>query len=69
MAKRRLSRRPSRISQPRLDKYEVQAAADTLIRAGEIDADSNLKRAAKVELKKRQRAIVKVIKKKGTSLT
>lgn len=55
--------KPSRARQPRLDKYEVQAAADTLMRAGEIDANANLKRAAKVELGKRQRAIVKVIKK------
>lgn len=63
MSKKRPSTK-SRPKQPKLDKWEVQNAADTLMRAGEIDANSRLNKAAKVELAKRQVAITKVIKKK-----
>ena len=58
MAKNRTAR-----PRPKLDKWEVQGAADTLIREREIRANSNLLRSAKAELKRRQKAITKAIKK------
>ena len=58
MAKRRATRAP------RLDKWEIEGAADTLMRASEIDAAPKLKAAANKVLVKRQKAIAKVIKRK-----
>ncbi len=63
MSKRRTTKaRPARV--PRLDKWEIEGAADTLMRASEIDANTNLKSAANKVLVKRQKAISKVIKRK-----
>lgn len=44
-----------------LENYEVESAADTLMRASEIDANPNLKRRAKAVLRRRQKAIAKTI--------
>jgi len=50
-------------AQPTMDrKWEVQSAADTLIRALEVKDNRSLYKAAKSELKKREKAIKKVIK-------
>ena len=46
---------------PSLENYEVESAADTLMRASEIDANPTLKRRAKAVLRKRQKAIAKTI--------
>ncbi len=62
--KRTTNRRLAKPKVTRLDKWEVQNAADTLMRAGEIEDNSRLKAAAKKELVKRKAAITKVIKKK-----
>ena len=63
MAKRR-AKAKSTTKAPRLDKWEIEGAADTLMRAGEIDATPRLKAAANKILVKRQKAIAKVIKRK-----
>ena len=63
MAKRKATRHrsaPTAISSDR--KWEIQNAADTLMRAQEIQQNSALMRQAKTELRKRQTAIRKTIK-------
>ncbi len=62
MSKRRTTK--AKVRAPRLDKWEIDAAADTLMRAGEIDATPKLKTAANKVLVKRQKAIAKVIERK-----
>ena len=65
MAKKKKARRTvAKTASPKIAKWEVQNAADTLIRANEIQTNRPLLRRAKGELKKRQKAITKVIKRK-----
>ena len=47
---------------PKIDKWEVENAADTLMRANEIKQNKVMMRRAKAVLTKRQKAISKVIK-------
>ncbi len=62
MARKKTTNQSRAKTKPRLDKFEVQMAADTLMAAGQMN--SRLKSTAKVELGKRKAAIAKVIKKK-----
>lgn len=56
--------KPRQAAVPKIDKFEIQRAADVLLEANRVQASRSLLRSAKAELKKRQSAIIKVIKKK-----
>jgi len=53
-------------NQPRMDrKFEIEHAADTLMRAAEVKQNPKLMSDAKKELVSRQKALIKVIKGKA----
>lgn len=53
---------PPKLSQAAEDwKWKVDGAADTLLRAQELTADTKLHKAALAVLKKRQKALDKVV--------
>lgn len=64
MSKKRRTTKARPARAPRLDKWEVQNAADTVMRNAEIEANSRLKKAADAELVKRRTAITKAIRRK-----
>lgn len=50
------------VQPPKIEKYEVEAAADTLMKAEQIRADNRLMKRADRELNRREAAIKKVRK-------
>lgn len=47
-----------------VDRWEVESALDTLIRAEELKTDKKMMKAVKTESKRRQKALSKVVRKK-----